>query len=334
MSIVNKENILKTLATVDKFDAQASPFIALRLNDAKVYRSSSFGFVASKDMIVDKTSVFVSLNHLHECLKAMPEDKVELELDTQGCLLVKSIESPFDSELRVHTIPPGEVALRGMKQHALGKFSGILKPEAFRGFNSKSFPVAAPPLLVNGKLLLSTPYGIIMWQGPDALAGVKLHPRESFLKFVSGGIEEVYLTDTGYWGASNGPLLIFLSGHNLSANLHDTYNVPGEKVTEFPAKRLVEVLGAAASLCDTSKKVEFDPNKGIVTRNAFGNPQEFSVGPQKGWDAFSIFGQAAKLLYDALSQTNEEIAVLYRVEQSYPTMRLTRGPWEVNFKIF
>jgi len=120
----------------------------------------------------------------------------------------------------------------------------------------------------------------------------------------------------------------------LSTNLHTAYNTPGEKIAEFPANRLVSVLGAAASLCDSSKKVEFDPAKGIVTRNNFGNPQEFSVGPQKGWTAFSIFGQAAKLIYDALSQTNEEIAVLYRVEQSYPTYRLTRGPWEVNFKIF
>jgi len=334
VSIVDKEAILKTLGAVDKFDTTASPFLALRLGDAKVYRSSSFGFVASKDMLVDTSSVFVSLDHLYDCLKAMPEPKVELDLDKQGCLIVKSIESPYESELRVHTIPKEEVAKAGMKRHDLGKFSGILKPELFRGFNSKPFPVAAPPILSAGKLLLSTPSGIIMWQGPDTLRDVKLHPRESFLRFISGGIEEVYLTDTGYWGASNGPLVIFLSGHNLSTNLHQAYNVPGEKVTEFPAKRLVEVLGAAAALCDSSKKVEFDPAKGIVTRNAFGNPQEFGLNPQKGWQAFSIFGNAAKLIHDALSQTNEETAVLYRVEQSYPTMRLTRGPWEVNFKIF
>jgi len=334
VSIVDKEAILKTLSAVGKFDTTASPFLALRLQDAKMYRSSDFGFVASKDMFIDANSVFVSLDHMYDCLKAMPEDKVELETDKQGCLIVKSIDSPFDSALRVRTMPKEEVPKSGMKRHELGKFTGVMKPDMFRGFNSRPFPVAAPPLLSNGKLLLSTPNGIIMWQGPDSLAGVKLHPRESFLRFVSGGIEEVYLTDTGYWGATNGPLVIFLSGHNLSTNLHHAYNQPGEKVAEFPANRLVSVLGAAASLCDSSKKVEFDPSRGIVTRNSFGNPQEFSVGPQKGWDAFSIFGQAAKLIFDALSQTNEEIAVLYRVDQSYPTMRLTRGPWEVNFKIF
>ena len=335
MSIVNKENILKTLSAVDKFDITASPFIALRLSDASVYLSSQFGFIASKDMHVDHTSVFVSLGHLYDCLKAMPEDKVELELDPNGILLVRSIESPFESELRVHTIPSTEVARAGMKRHELGKVAGNLKPEAFRGFNSKPFQVEAPPLIVDGKILLSTPHGIIMWQGPDELRGLKLHPRASFLRFVSGGIEGVSLTDTGYWGASNGPLIMYLSGHNLSSNLHQAYNIPGEKVAEFPAHRLVSVLGGAATLCDASKKVAITPDKGVVTYNSFGNPQEFHVGPQKGWNAFSIFGPAAKLIFDALSQTNEELAVLYRVEQkSYPTMRLTRGPWEVNFKVF
>jgi len=335
LSIVDKSTIIQTLFAVDKFDATASPFIALCLANANVYRSSSFGFISSKGMIVDKTSVFVSLGHLYDCLKAMPEDKVELEVDATGVLCVRSIESPFESELRVHTLPASEIAKAGMKRHELGKFSAVLKPELFQGFNSKPFPVAAPPILLNGKLLLSTPYGIVMWQGPPALSDVKLHPRDSFLRFISGGVEEVYITDTGYWGASNGPLISFLSGHNLSTNLHQAYNIPGEKVAEFPAKRLVAVLAAAASLCDSSKKVEITPDKGVVTYNSFGNPQEFHLGPQKGWTAFAVFAQAAKLVADALAQTNEEIAVLYRVEQkSYPTMRLTRGPWEVNFKIF
>lgn len=332
---MEKETILKSLSAVEKFDETGSPFIALRLTDGKVYRSSSFGFIANKDMAVDKASVYVSLAHLYACLKAMPEDKVELGLDANGGLLVRSIESPFESALRVHTLPPTEVAKAGMKRHDLGKFSGVLKPEIFRGLNVRAFPIVAPPLLHSGKLLLSTPHGIIMWQGPDALRDVKLHPRTDFLRFISGGVEEVYLTDTGYWGATNGSLLMFLGGHNLSTHLHQAYDIPGEKVAEFPAARLVSVLGAAASLCDPARKVEINPDKGIVTRNSFGNLQEFAVGPQKGWDAFSIFAQTAKLIFDALSQTNEEVVTLSRVDQkSFPTVRFTRGPWAVNVKSF
>jgi hypothetical protein len=334
LSVFDKETILKTLSTVDRFDNTASPFIALGLNDAKIYRSSSFGFIANKNMIIDKDSVFVSLDHLHNCLKAMPEERVELSLCPNGVLLVKSTGTPFESDLRVHTIPQADIAKTGMKRHELGKFTGILKPEVFKGLNVKPFPIVGQPLLQAGKLLLSTPHGIIMWQGPDALKGIKINPRDSFLRFISNPIEEIYLTETNYWGATNGPLVVFLSSHGLSPNLHQVYNVPGTKITEFPAQRLVSVLGAAAGLCDTSKKVEIHPDKGVVTRNNLGNLQEFRVGPQKGWDAFSIMGQTAKLAYDIFSQTNEETIVLSKVEQSFPTMRLTRGCWEFNFKVF
>jgi hypothetical protein len=335
---VDKDAILKTLSAIDKFDATASPFVVLRLDNAKVYRSSSFGFISSKDIVMDKDSAFVSLGHLRDCLKAMPEDKVELELDANGVLLVKSIESTFESELRVYTISAAEIAkgkVPPMKRHELGKFSGVLKPEVFRGFDARPFQIAAPPILLNGKLLLSTVSGIIMWQGPDALQDVTIHPRDSVLRFISGGVEEVYLTDTGYWGASSGPLIMFVSGHNLSPNLHQLYNVPGDKITEFPAHRLLQALGGAASLCDNSRKVDITPDKGVTTKNSFGNPQEFHITPQKGWDAFSIFGATAKLVCDALSQTNEETAVLERVNVgTFPTMRLTRGGWSVSFKIF
>jgi hypothetical protein len=258
-----------------------------------------------------------------------------LGLDANGVLLIKSIDSSFESELRVYTLPPTDVAKAAMKRHDLGKFSGVLKAELFRNFNVKPFPVAAPPLLQFGKLLLSTPHGIIMWQGPDALRDVKLHPRNSFLRFISGGIEEVYLTDTGYWGATDGSLIMFAGGHNLGAHLHQAYNIPGEKIAEFPAARLVSVLESAATLCDASRKVEINPDKGVTTRNSFGNLQEFHVGSQKGWQPFSIFGQSAKLISDALSQTNEEVVTLSRVDQkSFPTVRFTRGPWEVNVKSF
>lgn len=331
---MDKELILKTLAVVDKFDTSASPFVALRLTDAKVYRSSSFGFIMSKEMLVDRNSAYVSIDHLTDCLRAMPEDKVELALDQTSAVLVKSIDSQFDSELRVHTMPAADVAKSGMKSHNLGNYTGTLKPEVFRGFNVRPFAVASPPLISGGKILLSCTNAIVMWQGPDALAGLKMHPRESFLRFISGGIEEVSLTDTGYWGATNGPLVMFISGHNTSSNLHAAYNVPGTPVAEFPAARLVAALGAAAKLTDNQKKVEIHPDKGVVARNSYGDAQTFGLGGQVGWSAFSLFGQAAKIIYDALSQTNEEIAVLSKVEQSFPTMRLTRGPWEVNFKVF
>lgn len=335
MSIVDKKAILESLSAADDFDAAASPFIAMRLENGSLYRSSSIGFISTQGMMVDDDCVFVSLAHFYDCMKAMPEDKVELALEPGSkvpSLLVKSIESNYNSELRVRTVPKEESCL---KSHDLGIVCEVIDPKLFKGFNAKAFKIAAPPFMIAGKILISTQHGIAMWQGPAALQSIKLHPRDSFLKFLNPGVRDIFLTDKGFWGASTGSLVMFQSSHNLSANLHQTYNVPGEKVAEFPAYRLTQVLAAAADLCDSSKNVRFDPAKGIVSHNQYGNPQEFGLGPQKGWTGFSVFWQSAKLIHDALSQADDETAVLYRVDvHSYPTMRLTRGPWEVNFKVF
>jgi len=332
--LMDKKALLETLHLVAGFDPTASPFIAINLApQPQVYRSSSFGFVSSKSMLIGKDSVFVSHGHIYDCLRAMPEDKVELSLGDGGVLVLRSVESAFTSELRVRTVPVEDSCL---KSHDIGAVGLSLRPEAFKGFNAKPFAVASPPLLQDGRILLSTAPGVVMWQGPDALRAAKLHPRDGFLRFIGGGADEVFVTDKGYWGASMGPLVAFVSGHSLSPHLHQVYSVPGEAFAEFPAARLMEVLSAAASLCDPSRKVVFDPKRGVVAWNQYGNPQEFSLGaPQDGWEPFGIQWQAAKLVHDALGQSGEALVTLERVAAgNLPTVRFRRGNWDANVKVF
>ena len=163
--LMDKKALLDTLHAVADFDPTASPFMAINLaTQPQVYRSSSFGFIANKNMLIDKGTVFVSHAHLYNCLRAMPENKVELTLDPGGILLAKSIESAFTSELRVRTVPIEESCL---KNHDIGVVTATMRPEVFKGFNIKALNIATPPLLQDGKILALDP----VWHRHVAGAG-------------------------------------------------------------------------------------------------------------------------------------------------------------------
>jgi hypothetical protein len=334
--LLSKNDLLKTLRSLSEFDTNASPFVAVQLVEnslPRFFRSSINGQIMSSDFDLLKTgNTYVSLSHFKDCLKVLPEEKIELSLDPNGILKISSLDNTFDSEIRVHTVP---VTQAGLKAHDLGGVATRLGANTFLGCDTSPFAAASPPMLVNGRLFISTKFGAVMWNGPDWLRAVQLQPREPFLKLITGNsaVEDLFLTEKGYWGTAIAGMVIFSYGHLLGRELFDAYAAPGVELTRFPAARLVQALHAAAGLCDDQDKVEIRPKEGIVVRDKFGNDSRFSLGGSDGWQKFTAFGRTMKTIADALSQAADEEAVLLDIPSfTNPTKRLQRGPWSVSFK--
>jgi hypothetical protein len=333
--LLDKSELLKTLRSLETFDTSASPFIAVQLTDQSpnFYRSSINGQIQTDLFDLLKTgNTYVSLSHFRDCLRALPEDKIELSLDPNGILKIASMDNAFDSEIRVHTVP---VAQAGLKSHDLGNLSVSLSASTFLGCDTSPFAAASPPMLQGGRLFISTKFGAVIWTGPEPLRSIQLQPREPFLKLITGNpaVEDLFLTEKGYWGAKINGMLVFNFGHMLGKELFSAYNVSGVELARFPAARLVQALHAAADLCGDQDKVEVRPKEGIVVRDKFGNDSKFGLGGGEGWSKFAAFGKTMKTIADALIQDKSEEIILYDVPSFVnPTKRLHRGSMEVTFR--
>jgi hypothetical protein len=332
--LTDKGDLLKTLRAIQNFDTNASPYVAVTLfpdTQPLFYRSSSFGFIQSKDFPAASITN-VSLSHLQDCLRVLREDKVEMSLDPNGVLKIASTDNTFDSELRVHTVTPAQA---GLKLHTVGDIAVRFEPNAFLGIDTTPFKTKAPPVVVNGRLMLATSDAVVIWDGPDTLKQATAHPRDAFLRVAAGNaaVEQIVLTKGGYWGVVTNDLVVFNYGHTLGRELFDAYNIPSTDIVRLPADRLVYALRAAAGLVGEKDKVEVDPKVGVATRDRFGSEAKFSLGGAQGWNKFGVFGGTAQAIVDALSQSKDEEAVLSSIQMVHPTMRLRRGSFEANFKI-
>jgi hypothetical protein len=335
--LLDKNDLLKLLRSLVNFDTNASPYIAVQLVEddfPRFYRSSSFGQIQSSDFNLQKSgNTYVSLSHFQDCLRVLAEEKVELSLDPNGILKITSTDNSFDSEIRVHTVP---VTQAGLKSHDLGIVTTRLDSTTFLGCDTSPFVAAAPPILSEGRLLIITKYGAIMWDGPETLKKVPFWPRESFMKLVSGNpqVDDLILTDKGYWGVRIQGMNIMSHGHLIGRELFNVYNVPGVELARFPAQRLVYALGAAAGLCEEQDRIEIVPKEGIVTHDRFGSVSKFSLGGVEGWSRFATFGRTVKTIADALIQVkDDEEVVLFDVPSfSNPTKRFRRGQFEISFR--
>ncbi len=330
--MLDKADLLKTLRAISSYDSGASPYIAVQVQPDKpllFFRSSNFGSIQSTDLTIPNPSLtYVSLEHFQDCLKVLKESEVQVELDANGTLVVSSIDNTFNSILRVHTVQANQT---GLKHHDVGPVKTWIDPTAFLGIDVKPFHAAIPPVLVNGKLMLATHWGVVLWHGPESLKNLTVQPREAILKLVCGNkeIRSIFLTENGYWGADAGNLVTFIYGHLIGKELFNANNVAGVKLADLPADRLVTSLKAVSGLCGDKDKVELDPKRGVVTRDRFGNEATFSLGVVGGWNKITTFGKTAKTIVDALSQSEDEEVSLWSVGSS---MRLQRGPFEVNFR--
>jgi hypothetical protein len=333
--IINKADTLKTLKVIAGFDNTASPYVAVQLHPEKTkplfYRSGNYGFIHSVGLD-DTKLVYVSINHLLDCLRNLNEEQVSMTVESNGGLRVASIDAVFGSDLRVHTVSKEQA---GLKYHDVGSITQRLSSGVFSGVDVHSFTLSAPPVLMRGKLMLGTIHGIVGWSGAEeVLSALTVFPRESFLRAAGGDvIIEVVLTEQNYWGVSFDDLVLFTSGHNTNRTLYETYDVPGTELARLPSERLLTCLKSASNLCGDAQKVVIDPKLGVVTADRFGNQAIFSLGGIGGWPKFSVFAKTSKLIVDALGQSTDEEAVLYDMPtQVNPTMRLRRGKFEVNFR--
>ena len=333
---LGKAELVKTLRAFHSFDTNASPFIAVQINADEppcFYRSSSFGQIQTENFNLSQSgNIYVSLGHFQDCLKALSDEKVELTVAPNGGLRINSVDNSFGTELSVHTVT---VQQAGLKVHDVGEIALRLDTTTFLGFDSSPFASAAPPILMQGRLMLPTKYGAVIWNGPDVFKTIQLQPREAFLKLISNNlaVEAIFQTSNGYWGTKINGQILFSRGHMLGKELFDLYNVPGVELTRLPANRLVQAMGSAAALCGDQDKVDFVPKEGITVKDKFGNTSKFSLGGIEGFTRFSTFGRTVKTIADALIQAKDEEAVLLDVTNfSSPTKRLTRGPWEVSFR--
>jgi hypothetical protein len=329
MPLVNKADLLKTLRVINAFD-YGSPYIAVYVDEPLTFhRSSPFGFIQSLNRSIAINPTYVSLAQLQERLRILPEESVEIDIDANGVLVISSIDNAFFNELRVYTVKP-EAA--GIKEHDIGNVRLKLQPWLFAGFDARPFQVVSNPYMKKGKLLLPTVNGIVTWQGPKDLETLSIQPRDGFLKFLSSGVENIYLTDTGYWGADTDKLLAFFGPHSGNDLLFNSYDVAGTKLATFPANRLCQALQAAGSIMTGTITMKADE---IVTKDSQGNLCRFGVSGNGTVLPFSIYSKTAKLIVDALEQSVEEEATLYSISVgTHPTMRLERGSWSVNFKTF
>jgi hypothetical protein len=329
MPLVDKAELLKTLRALHAFDF-GSPYLAVYVDEPLTfYRSSPFGFIQSVNRSIAVNPTYANLAQLQERLRILPEEAVEIDIDPNGVLVISSIDNTFFNELRVHTV---KAAAAGVKEHDIGVIGLRLDPRIFSGFNAKPFQIVSNPFLKRGKILLPTTTGIVTWQGPAELEKLNIQPRDTFLKFISGGVEEIYITDKGYWGARTDKLLSFIGAHTGSDLLFNTYDVVGTKLATYPAKRLCQALQSASSIVSGTISMKADE---IVTKDQQGNVCRFGVGGTGTVMPFNIFSKSAKLIVDALEQAIDEEVTLHSITVGgHSTMRLERGNWQVAFKTF
>ena len=336
--LTSKNDIIRPLKALANFDSKGSPYIGIQLADTfQFHRSSASGFIHTKGYFPGRPTTYVSLSHLFDCLKSMPDEGIELGLESNGILRIHGTANGLESESHVHTVLEGQA---GVKRHDVGDRVAAIEPDVFSKIDTRLFRCATPPVLAKGKLMLATDgAATIIWDGPEAISKApELYPRESFLRFVSGGVpvEELIVTANGYWGAIADDMVIFVGGHASGRPIFDSYLVSGQELAKLPAQGLLLGLQAALGLLLPTGRVDVDPRLGVVAKTKFGDNRT-SIGETGEWPKFGMLAKTARVICDALSQIDDNDAVLYSVPSPGPgtsVLRLKRGPFEINFRSY
>jgi len=289
--------------------------------------ATATGYIESDGYGKEPPQLIVYLQHLKDILTNLQDDEIDLS-DKNGILTVSSTKG-YVTELKVHT---GRPEVRWALAHVPGKPKPDMQADGFKGIKACGFPLAVQPVLRENKLMLVTDYGVVMRH--DVPLSAYPYPRESFLKAITNiAVEKLFMTENGYWAALGGGFRIMVSGHRAGEEVFNIYNVASTPIADFPAARLIQALAAAANLADKSSRVLLDPVNGIIARDSQKQDNRFAIGDTTGWSRFTILPRTAELLADTLVQAKEggDTIKLERIDAV--TMRFTRGPWQVTFKI-
>jgi hypothetical protein len=328
--LIDKGELLKVLRMISGFDSNACAFLGAQLpqdDKPQFHRSGTFGFIQTTNFDLTKPHVFVSLANLKDLLN-VSADTMDMAVDFFGKLRLESTEGV---RLQIHTV---RKEVSGYKEHYLGDPTNFRYPgDTFGGFDIRPFKtLTMPPIMKNGRLLIGTTAGVVLWTA-ESLNSIVMQPREAFLRFIAGnGCAELLVSKQGYWMAEKEGMLCAMAGHNTPTDMMDVYSHAGTELTRFHAPRLMTSLSNVAYLTSDTDRVELNPKEGIISRDKYSNPQVFPHGAETTtWPKATVFGRTAKVIVDALSQTNEETAVLYSVPLRNSTYRIVRGAFEVNF---
>ena len=337
MALTQKSSLKKALSQADNIDpAGLSPFVALHLrglDHIHIHRTSAVGFVETLNApsFQDPGWVFVSHGHLQSCLKCIESEEVEVSVLSHGGVSVRSVNSVFETELRVHTV---DRSRSGMKVHNPGNQFITLSSEWLSGFDIRPFKVAASPVVHMDKLLILTMSGIVVWTTTYD-PSVPSSPRESFLKTISGMTQGVLeLTENGFYKAVVDGMHVCTLASRSAFPLKDTAladSAPGG--VDLPGRRLVQALASALTQVAPNATILLSPKSGVTTIDIYGNPSRFSLGDIPTFNPIHLTPGTAEMLVGALSQTPDEIATLSQPIGRNDWFRITRGICSVSFRI-
>jgi hypothetical protein len=328
----DKSELQKTLKLLSSFDPIGSPYVAVQFVEGKpeFYRSSVNGFAHTKNFQVEE--IFVDLQHFIEYLKYLP-DNVDLSVSPNGVLRLYAVNGNFPTTMFVHTVLKGQT---GFKYHAPVGRSLELKPNTFSGLDVRHITnLSGHPTIMNGMVMIPTNVGAVVWSGaaeflpPTADVSLKF----SFLRLVSGGavVDDLYVSQNGYWRAGVDGLTVYMMGQGPDPRLFRRMTIPGTEVCQFTASALLWGLSSATGLIGDMEYVSMDPRFGITIQDKFGNPAQWTLDEGLDWPKFRINGAQAKLIVNTLKQAQDDKIVFYDVpNDTSPLLRFTRGNFAVN----
>jgi len=328
----NKTELQKTLKLLSSFDPIGSPYVAVQFVEGKpeFYRSSANGFAHTKNFQVEE--VFVDLQHFLEYLKYLP-DNVDLSVAQNGVLRLYAINGGFPTTMFVHTVQRGQA---GQIRHVPTGRSLELKPNTFSGLDVRHITnLSGHPTISNGMVMIPTNVGALVYSGTAEFLPLTadVSPKFSFLKLISGEavVEDLYVSQNGYWRAAVEGLTVYMKGQGPDERLFRRMTLPGTEVCQFTASALLWGLSAATGLIGDTEYVGMGPRDGITIQDKFGNPAQWTLDEGLDWPKFRINGGQAKLIVNTLKQAQDDKIVFYDVpNDTSPLLRFTRGNFAVN----
>ena len=291
------------------------------------------GFVATAGApeLDDPGWIFVSYAHLQGSLQYVDSEKIEVLTMPGGGTLLRTFESAFETELRVHTVSRRQC---GFKQHNPGASFIVMKPEWLGGFNARPFPLLTAPALEGTKLVLQTLAGLVTFELPYD-AALTAHPREALLKAISGAdLDLLELMESGFYHALIEGVHVYICGHLSTAALQSQLlGKAHEDSVVLPATRFIQAVEAGTNLAAPNSPVTIGARLGVTVKNAYGNTDRFSLGTTEPFPDFALSTKATKVIVDALKQTKDEEVHLRRLVGHPDVIRLTRGAVEVSQRI-
>ena len=332
MALATRSSLRKSLDQTEFLDPVGlTPFVALHLgglDHVHVYRSSAVGFVETEGApdIQDPGWRFVLLSHLKDCLRVIDGDQVEVVVVQGGGVMVRSVNTEFDTELRVHTVARVHT---GTTRHDPGAYLVEVDTGWLQGLDVRSLTLVAPPVLHENHLTLMTPSGIVQW-GTSYDANLPASPRESFLKAVSAMPESgvIQFTKREFFDARVDGMHYCTAGHRAPVTYAMTAKTPQHSVP-LPASRTIQALRQALTLAATGTPIQLSP-RGVTSRDLYGNPARFSLGDTEAFPALNLTAATAKMLTDTLGQTQGESVLVGSLEENW--FRASRGACEVSFR--